>query len=120
MLTFHNLRAAVALLLLAINSIELAKALLPLPQHINADGDGGVGGGGGAGNNGVVNGNGSQSNLPQPTSATSVENETNEMSETIVIVIGTSILANAITAIIFTITLMWYHRVVEIKKSLGE
>lgn len=119
MLTFHNLRAAAALLLLAINSIELAKALLPLPQHINVDGGGGIEGGG-TRNNGVVNGNGSQSNLPHPTSATSVENETNEMSETIVIVIGTSILANAITAIIFTIILMWYHRVVEIKKSLGE
>ncbi|XP_073824005.1 sulfonylurea receptor [Musca autumnalis] len=119
LLTFHNLRAAVALLLLAINSIELAKALLPLPHGIRdaSEPGGGVGSGGhnvDDGSSSVDNVSGSQSNLPQLQPTTSVEGET----QPIIIVIGSSMLANAIAAIILTIMLMWYHRVVEIKKSL--
>ncbi|XP_061388439.1 ATP-binding cassette sub-family C member Sur-like, partial [Musca vetustissima] len=113
---------AVALLLLAINSIELARALLPLPHGIrDAAADGSRSDGVVAGHNvdgsSVDNVSGSQSNLPQlqPISTTtSVEGEM----PAIIIVIGSSMLANAIVGIILTIMLMWYHRVVEIKKSL--
>lgn len=127
MLTFHNLRAAVALLLLSINTIELAKALLPLPTNIN-DAGGGSGGGGGvevgdsnSGNNGYENiyqGNGSESNLPQQQqqSQTFIESEP----DFIVVVIGFASLANALAAFILTIMLIWYHRLVELKKSLGK
>lgn len=115
MLTFHNLRAAVALLLLAINSIELAKALLPLPPGIGGDGGDGSDGGHNVDGSSADNVSGSQSNLPQLQPTTSVEGET----QPIIIVIGSSMLANAIAGIILTIMLMWYHRVVEIKKSLG-
>ncbi|XP_075150338.1 uncharacterized protein LOC142224454 [Haematobia irritans] len=110
LLTFHNLRAAITLLLLAINSIELAKALLPLPQHIN-DAITEEPGDGGGGDRKSNDQSGSQSNLPQPLA---MGNE----AEAIVVVIGSSILANAITAIIMTITLICYHRMVELKKSL--
>uniref|UniRef100_A0A1I8P9M9 ATP-binding cassette sub-family C member Sur n=1 Tax=Stomoxys calcitrans TaxID=35570 RepID=A0A1I8P9M9_STOCA len=102
LLTFHNLRAAIALVLLAINSIELAKALLPWPQYIkNAMGQVAAAGG-----------NGSPSNLPQTSST--IENE----AEILIVVIGSSTLANAMASIVLTITLMCYHRVVEVKKSL--
>lgn len=129
MLTFHNLRAAVALLLFAINTIELAKALLPMANIINESAGGGSNDNtGNSGNNGYENiytGNGSESNLPQskqeqqqaelPMPST-IDTEPDH----IVIVIGFATLANALSAIILTIMLMWYHRVVEIKKSLGK
>ncbi|XP_065358147.1 ATP-binding cassette sub-family C member Sur [Calliphora vicina] len=113
LLTFHNLRAAVALLLFAINTIELAKALLPLPSNIN---DAGIGGN--SANNGYENnyqqGNGSESNLPQQQQQTFIDTEPDH----IVVVIGFASLANALAALILTIMLIWYHRLVETKKSL--
>ncbi|XP_046811871.1 ATP-binding cassette sub-family C member Sur-like, partial [Lucilia cuprina] len=123
LLTFHNIRAAVALLLLAINSIELAKALLPLPANIN---DAGGGGGGvlgddasNSGNNGYANnypGNGSESNLPQQQQHE--QTFMNTEPDFIIVVIGFASLANALAALILTIMLIWFHRMVELKKSL--
>ncbi|KAM7354688.1 sulfonylurea receptor [Cochliomyia hominivorax] len=136
LLTFHNLRAAVALLLLSINTIELAKALLPLPSNINDAGGGAGGGGGGnvavdsnSGNNGyekIYQGNGSESNLPHHRQQQQQQHE-QQQSQTfidtepdfIVVVIGFASLANALAALILTIMLICYHRLVELKKSIG-
>ena len=124
LLTFHNLRAAIALLLFAINTIELTTALLPLPGDIN-DTDGGGGGGGSinnsvnSDNNGYENnykGNGSESNLPQQHEQPFIDTEPDQ----IVVVIGFGTLANALAACLLTIILIWYHRLVEIKKSNGK
>lgn len=122
MLTFHNLRAAVALLLFAINTIELAKALLPLPSNIN-DAGGGGGGDSNSGNNGYENinkGNGSESNLPQPQHQYDQQTLIDSEPDHIVVVIGFASLANALSGLALTIMLIWYHRLVELKKSLGK
>lgn len=119
LLTFHNLRAAVALLLFSINTIELAKALLPLPAASAVINDGGGAGYLNSGNNGYENnykGNGSESNLPQQQPQQFAGTEPDQ----IIVVIGFASLANALSALILTIVLIWYHRLVELKKSLGK
>ncbi|TMW53931.1 hypothetical protein DOY81_000988 [Sarcophaga bullata] len=128
LLTFHNLRAAIVLLLFAINTIELATALLPLPGDIN-DRGGGIGGGvggsinnsGNSDNNGYENnykGNGSESNLPQQQQQQHDQPFIDTEPDKIVVVIGFGTLANALAACLLTIILIWYHRLVEIKKSI--
>lgn len=85
MLAFHNLRAAVSLLLLAINSLELARSLLP---QRNAE------------------------QLYQLFDATPKELN-------VLIIIGAGAVWNALAAILLTIMLMCYHRVLERKKMTG-
>ncbi|XP_030561712.1 ATP-binding cassette sub-family C member Sur isoform X1 [Drosophila novamexicana] len=82
LLAFHNLRAAVSLLLLAINSLELARSLLP---QRNAE------------------------QLYQLFDATPKELN-------VLIIIGAGAVWNALAAILLTIMLMCYHRVLERKK----
>lgn len=132
MLTFHNLRAAIALLLFAINTIELATAMLPLPGHINDTGGGGGGDGGGinnipstsnSDNNGYESnykGSGSESNLPQQQHEHQPLTFMNTEPDQILVVIGFATLANAMSSLMLTIILIWYHRVVEMKKSIGK
>ncbi|KAH8273788.1 hypothetical protein KR044_000666 [Drosophila immigrans] len=82
LLAFHNLRAAVSLLLLAVNSLELARSLLP-----QRDVD--------------------QLNLLF---------ESSPMELNVMIVIGAGAVWNALAAILLTIMLMCYHRLLERKK----
>ncbi|KAH8377825.1 hypothetical protein KR093_007269 [Drosophila rubida] len=82
LLAFHNLRAAVSLLLLAVNSLELARSLLP-----QRDVD--------------------QLNLLF---------ESPPMELNVMIVIGAGAVWNALAAILLTIMLMCYHRLLERKK----
>ncbi|XP_050319801.1 LOW QUALITY PROTEIN: ATP-binding cassette sub-family C member Sur [Bactrocera neohumeralis] len=84
LLLYHNLRAAAALLLFSLNTIELARALLPLSaeqsQQKNTD-------------------------------------DNNIAANMTYLVVGSDLLWNALAALSLTLILMWYHRVVEVKKS---
>ncbi|KAL7741933.1 hypothetical protein ACLKA6_012144 [Drosophila palustris] len=85
LLAFHNLRAAVSLLLLAVNSLELARSLLP-QRHVEQ--------------------------LNQLF-------ESSPMELNVMIVIGSGAVWNALAAILLTIMLMCYHRLLERKKVTG-
>ncbi|XP_017856779.1 PREDICTED: ATP-binding cassette sub-family C member Sur [Drosophila arizonae] len=82
LLAFHNLRAAVSLLLLAVNSLELARSLLPQRRT---------------------------EQLYQLFDSTPKELN-------VLIIIGTGTVRNALAAVLLTIMLMCYHRVLERKK----
>ncbi|XP_037885915.1 ATP-binding cassette sub-family C member Sur isoform X2 [Glossina fuscipes] len=99
LLTFHNVRAAVAIILLAINSIELIRALIIVePDNVN-----------------ITSSVNSDNNSSYPEFQ---RLEANKRTDHITIVIGKTTLANAWAAISLTLMLMWYHRVVELKKSV--
>ncbi|XP_051858147.1 ATP-binding cassette sub-family C member Sur isoform X1 [Drosophila albomicans] len=83
LLAFHNLRAAVSLLLLAVNSLELARSLLP---QRNVD---------------LLN----------------LLFDSTPMELNVMIVIGAGAVWNALAAILLTIMLMCYHRLLERKKA---
>lgn len=83
LLLYHNLRAASALLLFALNTIELARALLPL-------------------------------------SAEQLQQKNTDDNNKIKLAVGSDLLWNALAALCLTLILMWYHRVVEVKKSTSE
>ncbi|XP_054082882.1 ATP-binding cassette sub-family C member Sur [Zeugodacus cucurbitae] len=84
LLLYHNLRAATALLLFSLNTIELARALLPL----------------------------STDKLQQQGT-----DDNNITAESTYLIISSDLLWNALAALCLTLILMWYHRVVEVKKS---
>ncbi|XP_067621301.1 ATP-binding cassette sub-family C member Sur isoform X2 [Eurosta solidaginis] len=84
LLLYHNLRAAVALFLFSIHTIELARALLPLPAQ------------------------------QQQQSTTDDESIINNFA---LLITGNDLLWNALAGLCLTLILMWYHRVVEVKKS---
>lgn len=85
LLAFHNLRAAVSLLLLAVNSLELARSLLPQrrAEQLNELFD-------------------------------SMPRERN-----VLIFIGAGAVWNSLAAVLLTIMLMSYHRLLERKKVTG-
>lgn len=87
LLLYHNLRAAAALLLFSLNTIELARALLPL----------------------------STEQLQQQTT-----HDNNITANTTHLAVGSDLLWNALASLCLTLILMWYHRVVEVKKSTSK
>ncbi|XP_037957308.1 ATP-binding cassette sub-family C member Sur isoform X2 [Teleopsis dalmanni] len=113
LLIYHNLRAPLLLLLLTINTLELARALLSEP---------------------AVGRNGGIINRYDGISGTNKEPVINEVqqrhqqqeqvgnneieTDRIVVVIGVSMLWNALCAILLTILLIVFHRIVELKKKV--